>query len=303
MTDLVSKTKPRRLKIILLLLSSAVILAIVTVAGRIYFYRHNQKEIIAAIEAEGGKAYLCSSTVSSDNTVADFIQNTSSKLYPEIGYAMFVSEESMKHLADLPKLSVLKLSGEKITDTAMLLLQKTPEIDTLILDNTSITELNIDKVDNLKRLWKLSIKSPVLSPRMIDALAKINPPQHLAIFTSRVSEDILSRLQTVPVTELIIEDSIASDSFLKSLEGNSKIIELRLIRCSLTDEGLKPINHLPNLGSLDISGNDISDAGLKNLDEINPVFFLFSDTKITPEGWAEFRKDHPNTINGWRRGE
>jgi hypothetical protein len=270
--------------------------------------RSHQEQMIAAIKSEGGDAGLTVTHVSSGFPFFDFLENKRNDLFPKLTYATLVSDESTKHLPDLPYLSRLTLRGSQISDTAMLSLKNAPRgIEDLTLENTSITDRGIREIGRLPTMYGLRIKAHAISDAMVSELVKAGGAlkkvcsyalQHVTIETSCISDESLLLLKNLGVGTLQIEDSEVGDRSLANIEGYP-LFSLRLVRCRITDEGLTHLTRLKYLTALDISGNKITDKGLTALDGVDLRYFMFDHTMISAAGWAEYQKRHPTTQNQW----
>jgi hypothetical protein len=73
------------------------------------------------------------------------------------------------------------------------------------------------------------------------------------------------------LTELELNDTLVSDTGLRAFKDLKKLTKLSLIDCRrVTDTGLKELRGLENLTELRISGTEVTDAGLRELQRSLP---------------------------------
>ena len=71
---------------------------------------------------------------------------------------------------------------------------------------------------------------------------------------------------------------------------------------SLDDAAADVLAGMPTLAHLDVSYTKIGDQGLQRLSKLPNLKALYlTETNVTPEAAAAFRKQHPNTFLSWAK--
>ncbi len=131
----------------------------------------------------------------------------------------------LAHLIDLPKLSILKLSGHQVTDDELIHLKGLTNLSNLDLVSTRITGAGLVHLKALDRLSKLCIHD---SPLTDDALANLK--------------------NLTGLSSLSLAGTHISDAGLAHPTGLIDLSELRLSDTQVTDAGVRRLQEaLPSL--------------------------------------------------------
>lgn len=146
-------------------------------------------------------------------------------------------------IAELGHLTTCNLSGAKVTDAQLAMLQQLPQLMILQVDGSpTVTSAGMEHVAGLRALEKLFANG------------------------TSVDDSGLSHLGNMSqLTTLDVSDTKISDAGLKYLSSAPKLEVLRLRNDNVTNAAIDSFKAMAALKVLDISGTKITDEGLKSL--------------------------------------
>ncbi|HWB11504.1 MAG TPA: hypothetical protein VG826_19900 [Pirellulales bacterium] len=146
-----------------------------------------------------------------------------------------VGDTGMEAIAHLPRLSKLTLAGTRVTDASTSVIAGWGDLTLLDLSGTAITELGVKRLHGLKNLVSLQLRGTRLSDAALQALAKMD------------------KLETLDLADTPIAD--AGLAYLKPLVS---LRRLDLSRTRVSGPGLESLADLPRLGSVRVTGANVS---------------------------------------------
>lgn len=230
----------------------------------------------------------------------------------DISYTM-LGDVGLEHLPNLSELEHLKIGATLITGLNLNFLKLLPKLKTLSLRGVqrrnagacwtpNVTDLDLDAISLLSSLEELDLGVGIklgmggkpaapgggnctltgglqLSDLGIAKLAKLKNLKRLNISGARLTPEGLQVLQSLPLERLSIWASP-----------------------SLDDAAADVLAGMPALAYLDMSYTKIGDQGLQRLAKLPNLKALYlTETDVTPEAVATFRKQHPNTFVSWAK--
>jgi Leucine-rich repeat (LRR) protein len=156
--------------------------------------------------------------------------------------------------------SAVYLADKTLAEADLMHVQAFPQLTSLNLDRTHITDAAMLHLEGLTQLRELSLAEAQITNAGMVSLRTMKRLEVLNLFFTQVG-----------------------DNGLASLQGMSRLRSLTLRATPITDAGLVHLRGLPDLQSLDLSRTQITDAGLIHLGQISQLFWLeLNNTHITP---------------------
>ncbi len=196
------------------------------------------------------------------------------------------------------------------------------DLDTIYLNSSHLTTLDINWVENCKMLKHLDIASTRVSPSITRYLKPCTELKKLYCWGIPFNDDDLLPLQDKPLTHADFSTYGLSDQCGKIVKTWSSLEHLRVAFSSIsdlfladvatlqfvrhlhvyanpkiTDRGIEHLLKCPKLANLHIGGTSVTDACLATLAKIPTLKRLdVSDTKVTTQGIAKFQAIRPDCI-------
>lgn len=146
----------------------------------------------------------------------------------------------------------VSLRGSWVADTDLRELAKYPELSTLDLSLTHITDEGMAELKNLRNVTDLNLYySEYVTDQGVAAIKDWKKLKHLNLHGTKSSDTAL--------------EHIAGITSLESLDVGSTL---------MTDVGLERLETLTNLKSLTMGGNELGDAGLQALRQFPSLTYL-----------------------------
>lgn len=208
-----------------------------------------------------------------------------------------VTDNGVKSIQNLP-IQWLDLSYTPITDKALEYVSHMPNLFGLYLTGTDITVDGLKHLTALPTLEFLDVSAIPISKQCMHTIAQIPNLHHLyMIGNPDMTAEVISELETVKsIQALGFRRTILDHTAIKEIGKFKKVQALLLSYSGITDEDLSTIKQLPELGLLDICGNNLTDKGLMSLAGMKSLKQLHVGNcpKITTEGIERFKKRHKN---------
>jgi hypothetical protein len=174
-----------------------------------------------------------------------------------------VTDEGMSRLEHLP-IQILAIDGTQVGDTGLMILSKIKTLVSIDLGDTGVTSAGVSSLQDMPCLTTINFSGDKIDDDAVQCLSKIKSLRVLDLADTNATEKSLEYLVDLPhLNELHLHKIALTDAGTKQLSRMTKLGELDVKDTGLTDDGLKDICSLPNLLHLDLSGTKITDAGLK----------------------------------------
>ena len=171
-----------------------------------------------------------------------------------------ITDAGMRHLARMPLLQHLDLSGTSLTDAGMQVLRDLPQLRTLSLASDRVSEAGVSVLAHCNQLEHLNLWAPAeIGDAAVRALAG---KHHLRRLTIALTDTGLPLLGELPVFK-----SWQGGEAELGLVGHTSLPNHLSLRGPFTDAGMRQLRGLDGLFSLDIPGSNgaITAAGLEPL--------------------------------------
>jgi hypothetical protein len=111
---------------------------------------------------------------------------------------------------------------------------------------------------------------------------------------ARVTDALLNHLKDLPELKGVFFPDTTTDTQLKFLWGLSQLQELDISGTQITDAGLRNVSRLGTLQQVNLARTKITDAGLEYLKSLKRLRSVqLQQTKVTAKGVKELRKALP----------
>lgn len=195
----------------------------------------------------------------------------------------------LSHLCGLHQLVELNLDGVKLDAEHFAYFALMPQLQRLALGNINdsmnerrelireIAPEGFAHLAHLKQLRLLSIVAMTVRDDDLRYLRDLHTLEDLSVNLSEIRGPGLRHLEGLPVLhELCLDLSYITDEHLGSLRELPALRALRLQGAPITDVGLRDtIGHLTQLELLDLTGTNISDAGIAHLRGLSRLRWLW----------------------------
>ena len=190
-----------------------------------------------------------------------------------------ITDRSLASLSGLDKMQSLFVVG---TDLSSLRQLGTPRnLQTLIAGKTKLDDRALGWLADATELRKLSLFSTDVSDRGVAGLAALPRLEYLNLGSTRVTGSIGSTLgQFAALRELVLDGTELSDPGLSTLSG-LKLRYLSLSGNDITDAGLRQFRPGPTLQRIDLGKTKVSARGIADLQAALP------DLQIVWDGSAD----------------
>jgi hypothetical protein len=218
---------------------------------------------IAAVDAQG----LISDDVLRRVAALDHVTSL------DLGGSRQLTDEGLRHLARMPQLEHLNLSGGRLTDRDLQVLRHLPNLRTFEMTwQRGISDVGVAHLQHCGRLERVNLMG---SPTGDGAIEALQGKPRLYDFSSGklVTDAGLRLLQGIPLLKqpparglaprLLIDGPFTNDG-LAGLAGLDGVCELDLFWhvTALTSDGLAHLGRLPNLTALGADGRLSDDAAM-----------------------------------------
>lgn len=186
----------------------------------------------------------------------------------------------------------LLLEYQQASDDGLRHIGGLPNLEDLyIWNSTGITDKGIAQLQDLTNLKALHIDHSQMTDQGFLALARLTKLEYLALECHTFSDKGLAVVDGMPgLTWLSVggdEDHLSeiTDAGLRHVEGLRNLVSLDLSFSEITDDGLDSLKGLSHLSHLTLASCPITDrgvaklSGLKNLERI-----ILNETKVTDKG-------------------
>jgi Leucine-rich repeat (LRR) protein len=191
------------------------------------------------------------------------------------------------------------LTARNTSDATTRFIPFVRNLKSLDVSSTNISDVGLIEIGKQKNLRELRLSGTHITDDGLVNLRALSQLRHLWLSGIR-SEDLLSKDQGGGLSRPSVarlralqnsgERPHITDAGLKHLEGLKNLETLDLFASQVTDAGLRQLQGLQNLKSLSLGHSPITDAGIKDLADFNRLESLnLAGTNVTDEGLLELK--------------
>jgi len=235
-----------------------------------------------------------------------------------LGGSKALTDTGVRHLAGMPQLRHLDLSGTQVTNNGLEALRQLPNLETISLAWTAITDAGVMSLAGCHRLTRVDLGGTATGDGAIRALAG---KQALRTFSSgnRLTDAGVAHLHAFPMfkswqatgapeasaemdggpNSLMLRGAI-TDQGLAALEGLDGLFGLDIwdVNLAITAPGLAPLARLPHLGRLAVEAHDETMPYIAAIPHLR--FLMIQDTDAGDDGWVALSRS-PSIEQIWGR--
>jgi hypothetical protein len=189
------------------------------------------------------------------DALLDEVSRVGSLTMLRLGGSKAVTDDGVRHLARLPNLRHLDLSGTAVTDRGLEVLRQLPRLETVSLGWTWVTDAGVAQLSGCEALERVNLSGTRTGDGAIRALAGKERLRHFAS-GSAVTDAGLALLHELPVFKTW--QGGASKMALLSYDAEPNHL---LLRGALTDRGIASLKGLDGLFGLDLDDSELALSG------------------------------------------
>lgn len=181
-----------------------------------------------------------------------------------------------------PELKYVALSGNEVDDESIRVLEKLPNLQTLYLDATSLTDVGLQSVESRRCLVVLSLSHSDRSQEP----SKLTPKGITECVTR------LPSLTNLDLSGLPLDEHAIGQICLHC----ARLEHVTFHNVKMTDDALCHLKHLKNLATIRLTENPgITDKGLEELSQLTQLQGLdLHGSGVTPEALEKYVVRMPN---------
>jgi tRNA A-37 threonylcarbamoyl transferase component Bud32 len=209
------------------------------------------------------------------------------------------ADADLRALAAFPQLRTLELQGTKVTDAGMKYVGELKDLQSLDLLFAPVGDAGIKRLAGLTRLQMLTLSGRKVTDAGMRDLEKLRNLHHLALHDTAITDEGMKSLAGLAAMDnlSLISARGVGDEGMKSVARMKRLRLLDVFETRVADEGLKELAGLPRLFSLKLGKTRVTDAGIRALAGAAELRWLdLSDTDVTDEGLKELVR-HPRLSN------
>src|SRR5262249_19006449 len=223
-----------------------------------------------------------------------------------------ITDVGLEHLASLAGLEELTLGGNKISGASLHVLKLLPKLRKLSFYGIQrrnagwcwapvVTDLELETISRLGSLEDLNVGFGVAlgTPRPDDLGPADGEAECRIAGGPRVADVGVGKLTALKKLRVLdLSGASITVSGVNALASLPNLQRLSLWNVkALDDRSAASLSSIPTLTSLDLSNTSIGDDTLARLGRLPKLRRLYvNETKVTPEGLAAYRKQHPASI-------
>lgn len=153
-----------------------------------------------------------------------------------------------------PSLVDLNLSATHVTDEIVSSLKLLPKLEVIDLSANNITDAGVEKLAKT-RIKRLNLSKTMVGDDAMDSIASIPSLVYLNLTGTQVTDAGVKKLLALTeLQELSLDETRVSDESLKGLAGLKNLSVLKLAKTDISDKSLPIILKCPQLAYVNISG-------------------------------------------------
>lgn len=180
---------------------------------------------------------------------------------------------------------IIRTNGLKISDRALLFLEKVHNLHELYLDGSPITDRGLEHIIRFKGIQVLSLKNTKVTDNGMKTLSLLPQLQVLDLTNSQITDEALPQIgECKKLISLNLANTKITSKNLSSISTIQGLKILNLSKTKITDNNLQSLANLKNLTELVVTDTAIGDKGALAISKIESLRNLeLAGTKISKE--------------------
>ncbi|MEQ8789654.1 MAG: TIGR03000 domain-containing protein [Pirellulaceae bacterium] len=204
-----------------------------------------------------------------------------------------VSDAGLKELRSLTDLQFLSLKGVPVTSEGLRALQGLDKLQVLSLDSDELTDLK--GLEELTELRLLNLGSSPVAAAELEVLKKLPKLEVVTFSPERVTDAVLAALEKSDLLQSLVVESEPGGRFTMSRSQAAMWWALMKDKLAPHVKPFRPDFEVVIKDHLDLSGTQITDAGLKHLHGLKHLKSLdLEDTQVTAAGVRAIKAELPD---------
>ena len=205
------------------------------------------------------------------------------------------TDVAAQHLAKHPKLVAIHLTGGRFTDESTAWLSKLTQLKQLSLSDTQIGDAGLANLSELTNLTSLGLGGSRITDAGLVHLREMKGLESLDVGRTQVHGPGLVHLTELPKLQYLgVNSTQVTDSDLAYFTPLTHLETLSLMVSKVTDDGMVAFDLPPGVKEVHLPVTSIGDRTLQKLSGYpNLTHVWVSNTKVTPQGIADFKKALP----------
>ncbi|MGA2033283.1 MAG: protein kinase [Thermoguttaceae bacterium] len=210
-----------------------------------------------------------------------------------------LDDAGLASAAALPSLHHLYIHNTLVTDKGLMSLKGHPCLQYLYMGSCSITDEGLSHLDYKSDWIELDVGNTKVTDRGLERLGPLSKLQALTIWGVQLTPgtaslgNFLAGLKSLQHLNAI--NTCPDNEHLKAIARLTTLRELDLTGAEVTDAGLEQLRGLKNLRRLLLSETKVSDQGLEHLRGLSDLIELhLIKTEVTAAGVAKLQAALPN---------
>ena len=254
------------------------LLGLFVVGLGLWIHHQKQRVIIRQIQQQGGWVGV------DEPRGPEWLRNT-------------LDDDALAHDEDVLGVTLYERAGDDILER----LHRLPNLVTVQLLNTAVTDQGVKHIAKVSRLYRLTFFSTKISDSQLRHLKAISTLHTLQIIRTNLDGSGLEHVQELPsLRKLYLDGTDTNDAALQHVGRMSRLECLSLDETKITSRGLHHITGLKNLQRLYLNETMIDDEAIDILLKLTRLEFLFVDeTRITKAGMRRLKNGLPGCSIGY----
>ncbi len=196
-----------------------------------------------------------------------------------------VDDGLMPQLRLLNTASVVWLNGARVTDQGVSVLLEFPNITSLDLGDTAVTEATlVPLLRQHRQLETIWLQGTAAGDASLEVLGGTSTLQELLIPRTRITDKGLKHLARLPVLEeLDLSETAVGDNGMASLSASRTLTNLALEQSEVSDAALEHLARMPALEQINLIDTRITGTGLASLSRAPRLNRLYLDRTLVSE--------------------
>lgn len=203
----------------------------------------------------------------------------------------------LRFLEKLPNLLSLDLTESSISDQDFSDVCKSSHLKTLLISETRLSDAGTSDIDKLTNLEELFAPHTSLGDRTLAGLGKLKQLEYLNLASTKITDAGLKSLEESNLTQLILAHTNLHDKAMESIGKIKSLRHLDLEETRISSDGLAHLADLPELLYLNLSRTRVDDQMSTHIGKLSTLERLgLRGCKVSDKCLAQIKHDNPSLV-------